>query len=154
MRKKQFCLMGILLLLSFSSSALKESAQSKLIEYLAAEKVNLTLITSHLRAFSEPMAPEMVFEQKAWIEKQQKLIVAKIETLNAFLDSQNKRHTDLQLGLKKFKASSVASSEALRLQASVNEARASIEVNEKAIELIQSNLALAYRYQKAIDKYA
>ncbi len=146
-------LMGIFLIWSLPSAALKETTPSKLIEYLAAEKVNLTVTNSYLRSFSEPITSATLPQQKAWVSKQLALITAKIETLNAFSDSQKKKHYDLKLRLKKFKQSFASSSEALMIQESVNQVHALIQINDKAIDLIEANLTLAYQYKKILYQH-
>ncbi|MDF1646251.1 MAG: mechanosensitive ion channel [Legionellaceae bacterium] len=145
-------LVGLFLIWSTPITALQGSTSGKLIEYLAAEKVNLTVTNSNLRSFSIPITRDTINEQKARVATQQTLITAKIETLNGFLVSQEKKQHDLKLRLKQFKQSSVTPSEALVLQESVNQVRAFIQVNEKAIELIEANLTLAYQYQKTLYK--
>jgi potassium-dependent mechanosensitive channel len=144
---------GLCLIWSAPSAALKESTSSKLIEYLAVEKVNLTVTNSNLRSFSTPITKATYTEKKTWIVRQQKLIIAKIETLNAFLSNQEKKHHELQSRLKQFKQSSSTASDALMLQESVNQIQAFIQLNDKAIELIEANLTLAYQYQKALYQH-
>ncbi|MCH9757231.1 MAG: mechanosensitive ion channel [Gammaproteobacteria bacterium] len=157
MNKKQsfflflkFFLMGVILIWSLPGLALQEGTSGKLIEYLAAEKVNLTITNSNLRSFSMPITKETLSEQKERIATQLTLISAKIDTLNGFLVSQEKKQSELKTRLKQFKQSSSTSTEALVLQESVNQVRALIKVNEKGLELIADNLTLAHQYQKTL----
>ncbi|MDX2345490.1 MAG: mechanosensitive ion channel [Legionella sp.] len=146
----KFGLIGLCFTWSVLGSAAEDTTPSKLIEYLSAEKANLTVANSNLRSFSKPITRATVAEQKKWVIVQQRLITAKLEVLNAFSYSQKKKQDELKLRLKKAQQSFASTSEALLLQASVNQMRALIQINDKAIELIQVNLSLATQYKKAL----
>ncbi len=143
-------LLGVFLLCSTSVFALQDgtSTSGKLIEYLAAEKANLTVANSDIQSFSAPITSETFAEQKERVTTQKNLIAAKIETLNAFLLNQRKKQRELKACLKEFKQSSSTPAEAMVLKESVNQVLALLKVNAKAIELISDNLTLAYQYQK------
>ncbi|MDF1678231.1 MAG: mechanosensitive ion channel [Legionellaceae bacterium] len=143
-------LVGFCLTWSAVSRAHETATSGQLIEYLAAEKVNLTLTNSNLRAFSVPITADNFSEQEERLAAQKTLIKAKIQTLKSFLDNQEKKQSALKARLKRFKQSSSTSSDALVLQESVSQIRAFMKVNEKALELIQTNLSLAYQYQKTL----
>ncbi len=148
----KYCAIGLFLTWSFPSAALKTETSGKLIEYLAVEKVNLTVTNSNIRSFSIPITPETLVSQKERAATQQTLITAKIETLDAFLVSQTKKQQVLKARLKEFKQSAATPAEALMHQESVNQVLALLKVNDKAIELISDNLTLAYQYQKTLYK--
>ncbi|MCH9717027.1 MAG: hypothetical protein K0U52_08085, partial [Gammaproteobacteria bacterium] len=137
---------------SVPGAAVQDETSSKFIEYLAAEKVNLTLTNSTLRSSTPPITHETAAKQKTEVRAQQALVNAKVSTLRAFLVIQEKKKADLDSRLKHIKQSPSSASEAVVLQESVNQMSVLIQINAKAIELIESNLALVARYQKILDK--
>lgn len=148
----KLCLMYFLVLWGASGLASQYDASGKLIEYLASEKVNLTVINSEARSRLSSITDINFEERKDEVDTQLVLMQAKIETLHAFLASQNKRNLELKAQLKQLKQSSSRPEEALRLQNLVNQTKAIIHVNNKAIELISDNLELAYQYEKLLNK--
>ncbi|MCH9763819.1 MAG: mechanosensitive ion channel [Gammaproteobacteria bacterium] len=146
------CLMVLCFIWSVPGAAVQDETSSKFIEYLAAEKVNLTLTNSTLRSSTPPITHETAAKQKTEVRAQQALVNAKVSTLRAFLVIQEKKKADLDSRLKHIKQSPSSASEAVVLQESVNQMSVLIQINAKAIELIESNLALVARYQKILDK--
>jgi potassium-dependent mechanosensitive channel len=144
------CLMGVGMSLSSYALTTENGTSGKLIEYLAAEKVNLTVTNSEARSFSMPINARNIETQKKQTLTGLTLINAKIETLDGFLTNQKKKQRELKGRLKQFKQSSSSSSEALVLQESVNQVKALLSVNEKAIELITDNLVLARQYETTL----
>jgi len=144
--------MCFLVLWGASGFASQHAAAGKLIEYLASEKVNLTVTNSEARSRLSSITDINFEEGKEDVDSQLALMQAKIETLHAFLASQDKRNVDLKARLKQLKQSSSRPEEALRLQDSVNQTKAIIHVNDKAIELILDNIELAHQYEKLLNK--
>lgn len=144
--------MCFLVLWGASGSASQHAAAGKLIEYLASEKVNLTVMNSEARSRIGSITDTNFEERKEDVNTQLALMQAKIETLHAFLASQDKRNVELKARLKQLKQSSSRPEEALRLQDSVNQTKAIIHVNDKAIELILDNIELARQYVKLLSK--
>jgi potassium-dependent mechanosensitive channel len=146
------CLMGVGTSLSSYALTTENGTSGKLIEYLAAEKVNLTVANSEARSFSMPINAHNIEIQKKQTLAGLTLINAKIETLDGFLTNQKKKQRELKGRMKQFKQSSSSGSEALVLQESVNQVKALLSVNEKAIELITDNLALARQYETTLQE--
>lgn len=144
--------MCFLVLWGASSTASQYAASGKLIEYLAAEKVNLTVTNSEARSRLSSITETNFQEKKEAVARQIVLTHEKIETLNDFLVSQEKRNDELKTRLKQLKQSSSRPEEVLLLQDSVNQMKALIHVNDKAIELIMDNLELARQYDKLLNK--
>ena len=74
-----------------SAVAADNNASGKLTEYLAAEKMNLTVMNSDLRSLYTPITTENITSEKAYINRQLALIAAKIDTLKGFLGAQQKK---------------------------------------------------------------
>ncbi|MDF1683378.1 MAG: mechanosensitive ion channel [Legionellaceae bacterium] len=148
----KLCLMCFLVLWGASSAASQHAASGKLIEYLAAEKVNLTVTNSEARSRLSSITEANFNAKKEGVTRQLVLTLAKIGTLNDFLVSQEKRNDELKARLKQLKQSSSRPEEVLLLQDSVNQMNVLIHVNEKAIELILDNLELAHQYEKLLNK--
>lgn len=145
-------LMCFLVLGSAVTDASQRAASGKLIEYLAAEKVNLTVINSDARSRSIPITELNFKEKEKELTEQLMLMHAKIETLNNFLMNQEKRNEELKARLKQLKQTSSRPEEALLLQDSINQMKAMAHVNDKAIELINDNIVLAHQYEKQLIK--
>ncbi len=148
----KLCLMCSLILWGTLSVASQRAASGKLIEYLAAEKVNLTILNSEARSRSSSITEMNFKEKEVDVAEQLVLMHEKIETLESFLLSQGKRNDELKTQLRQLKQSSSRPEEALLLQDSVNQMKALIHVNDKAIELISNNLDLAHQYEKCLNK--
>jgi potassium-dependent mechanosensitive channel len=144
--------MCFLVLWSASSTASQRAASGKLIEYLAAEKVNLTVSNSEARSRFSSITETNFKEKEEDVTGQLVLMRAKLETLDDFLASQEKRNDELKARLKQLKQSSSRPEEALLLQDSVNQMKSLVHVNDKAIELILDNIELAHQYEKSLNK--
>ena len=148
----KLCLVCFLVFWNTSYAAPQHVASGKLIEYLAAEKVNLTISNSEARSRFSSITDANFKEKKEDVEEQLVLLHAKLETLDDFLVSQQKRNDELKARLKQLKQSSPRPEEALLLQDSVNQMKALIHVNDKAIELILDNIELVHQYEKLLKK--
>lgn len=146
--------MCFLVLWGASSVASQRTASGKLIEYLAAEKVNLTITNSEARSRTSTITKTNVNEQKEDVERALALIHARLETLDDFLASQEKRNDELKARLKQLKQGASRSEEALEHQESVNQTKALIHVNEKAVKLILDNIELSHQYESLLKKQA
>lgn len=144
--------MCFLVLWGTSSAASQRAASGKLIEYLAAEKTNLTVSNSEARSRFSLITETNFKEKEEDVAGQLVLMHAKLKTLDDFLVSQEKRNDELKSRLKQLKQSSSLPEEALLLQDSVTEMKALIHVNDKAIELILDNIELAHQYEKLLKK--
>jgi len=134
------------------SMASQRAASGKLIEYLAVEKVNLTVTNSEARSCVTIITEANFKEKKEDLTTELVLIHAKLETLDDFLTSQTKRNQELKTRLKQLKQSSSRPAEALILQDSLSQMKSLIQINDKAIELIVANIELAHQYEKLLTK--
>ena len=148
----KLCLMCSLVLWGISGAASQRAASGKLIEYLAVEKVNLTVTNSDARSRAILITEANFQAKKEDVARELALTHAKLETLDDFLTSQEKRNQELKARLKQLKQSSSRSTEALLLRDSVNQTKALIQVSDKAIELIVDNIELAHQYEKLLSK--
>lgn len=146
------CILSLFAIYTLPAFASLDNTSEKLIEYLAVDKVNLTLLNSNLKTFSEAITPDTFEEQKRYISMQEAFINAKIETLTGFLSNQKKKQQSLKLKLKNFKQTPALPKEPIAYQESINEVRALMKVNDKSIEFIETNLGLAYAYQKTLQE--
>ena len=144
--------MCFLVLWGTPSAASQRAASGKLIEYLAAEKVNLTVTNSEARSRTSLITASNVKEKKEDVARALVLMHAKLETLDDFLVSQEKRNRELKVRLKRLKQASSRPEEALEHQDSVTQTKALIHLNEKAIELILDNVELSRQYKKLLNK--
>jgi len=150
---QKMCLIGLFALFCTSVFAAESNidSPSQLIEYLAQEKANLTAINGEVRSSSFKITEQTIQSQKAELEQEQKRVAVKIEALNGFLANQEKKQQRLKSRLKVLMEASTSHVFGASRQESVTQLKALIKVNEKSLELIAQNLALATKYQKALQ---
>jgi potassium-dependent mechanosensitive channel len=149
----------VFLLLTFcfsqqlSAAPVKETPKEStatLVEYLAQEKTNLTIAINDGKVHSSPKDEEQYKLRMQQISTMLSMISAKIETLEGFLDNQNKQQVNLNLRLKHLQQLPLASGE-LSIQERVAKVETLLTVNKKTIELINENLDLAKQLQVLLN---
>jgi potassium efflux system protein len=137
-----------------------DAAQSpvKLIEFLAQEKVNLTIANNQIKQTMPAVDQNALDLQKKQNQAMSALVQAKIYNLRDFLVNQKKQNHDLSVELKKLQQAPLDKSEEYAVEEKASQLSNFIDVNEKAIELINENLLLAREYlgslsfqKKALD---
>lgn len=123
---------------------------NKQIEYLAEEKVNLTLANNEAKLLTEPNDQAALSLRKQQNKAMLALIAAKISSLESFLSNQRKQQQDLASHLKKLQQSPLDKSHEIFLQERIAKINTLDDVNNKTIELISENLALARDYQQRL----
>lgn len=121
-----------------------------LIEYLAQESIHLTQDMNEAKKYTPPK-DEKQFASKM---KQTSSIItithAKIDSLEGFLDNQNKQQIHLNQRLKHLQQLPLANGEAT-IQERVGTVEALLAVNKKTTQLISDNLVLAREFLKALN---
>lgn len=147
--------LALLLLMSFVmrlSYAASIDHSNKLIQYLAQEKLNLTLATSDIKRQSLPVSEADY--ARLWQENQAKiaLIRAKISSFESFLINQKKLQLDFNLKIKQLQQSPAASLPPISAQAKIERINFLNEINKKTIDLLNENLTLATHYQELLTE--
>ena len=141
----------LLFCLVTTSYAQPDDSTGKLIQYLAQEKINLTIANNETKLSSQ----QPIDQNNLTLRKQQNkamlaLIRAKMVSLDNFLANQRKQKQNLSSSLKKIQQSPLGQSEGMVVQEQISKINTLNEVNNKAIELITDNLTLAQSYQNAL----
>ena len=133
-----------------------DDSTGKLIEYLAQEKTNLTIVNNEAKlAQAQPGDRVSLMLRKQQNKATLALIQAKIASLDSFLVKQHKQQQNLAYRLKTLQQSPLNKVEGdqfegMLAQEQISKINTLNEVNNKAIELIVDNLALAQHYQEAL----
>jgi potassium-dependent mechanosensitive channel len=120
---------------------------SKLIEYLAQEKINLTLAISDIKLLHPPTSQTEYFTRLQQNEAKTALNRAKIASFESFLINQKKIQVDFSLRIKQLQQFPLSESPQINSQEKIERITTLNEINKKTIELINENLTLALRYQ-------
>ncbi len=133
------------------SFAQQDDSTGKLIEYLAQEKINLAIANNEKKLpFEQPNDQRGLTQKKQQNKAMMALIEAKIASLDSFLANQIKQRQNLSLRLKKLQQMPLGRSDGMDIQEQISKINTLNEVNNKTIELITDNLALAHRYEDAL----
>ncbi len=119
----------------------KES-KATLIEYLAQEKTRLTIAINNADRNTLPKNEAEFNTKMQHITSMLTMTSAKIQSLEGFLDNQNKQEINLNQRLKYLQQLPLASAE-VSIQERVAKVETLLMVNKKTIELINENLGLA-----------
>ena len=139
--------MFVLLFCMTSVFAQPNDNSGKLIEFLAQEKINLTLAISQLKQFSPP-ADQADFSKR--IQQNEAMIAlnrAKIASFESFLINQKKIQMDFGLRIKQLQQFPLSSTPKISPQEKLERITTLNDINKKTIDLINENLVLAGRYQ-------
>lgn len=134
------------------SRANTEDSSGKLIEYFAQEKTNLTIANNEIKLLPAPSNQAILAVRKQQNAALLALTRAKIANLESFLVNQKKQQQKLAYYLKKMQQSTLDKSQEMIAQEQISKNLTLNEVNDKTIELITTNLELAYRYEKELVK--
>ena len=135
-----------------ASLAPPADSTGKLIEYLAQEKTNLTIIVNESRRPSDQPSDQRQLKQRIQQNKAMlTLMQAKIASLDSFLINQRKQQQNLTNRLKKLQQSPFDKAEVLDAEEKISKINTLNAVNNKTIELIKDNLALARLYQNVLS---
>lgn len=131
--------------------ATPDDSVDKLIQYLAQEKVFLSIAANDVKAvLNEPIDPQKFLLLQQQNKERRALIEAKIESLNTFLINQKKYQDQLSHHLKKLKQTPPGKTPGMITQEQIIKVSTLSEVNLHAIELIQDTIMLAKRYQSEL----
>ncbi|QRN03865.1 mechanosensitive ion channel [Legionella sp. MW5194] len=127
-----------------------EGNSGQLIEYLAQEKNNLTLVLNESRL---PSNPSNETEYKQLIEQNDALIAlnkAKIASYENFLVNQTKLQDDFTQRLKQLQQFPGAELSPMDAQQKIEKINTLNDINKKTISLLNDNIELAKRYQQLL----
>lgn len=143
-----FCLASLLLCSTIFAKS--DNSVNKLIEYLAQEKINLTLAINEAKLVASPTNQTEYIKRVQENEAMTALNHAKIASLENFLVNQKKLQQDFTERLKRIQQTPLSESAQISSQERIEKISTLNDVNKKTIELINENLALANRYQEAL----
>ncbi|MCL9684304.1 mechanosensitive ion channel domain-containing protein [Legionella maioricensis] len=126
----------------------KES-KATLIEYLAQEKTHLTIAINNAEQNTLPQNEKEFNAKMQHISSMLTMTSAKIQSLEGFLDNQNKQQINLKQRLKYLQQLPLASAE-VSIQERVAKVETLLTVNKKTIELINENLVLAREFEVSL----
>lgn len=144
----------LLIALGFASPQLhaadpSRESNSTLVEYLVQEKLNFSYAIKNEKQQTPPK------DEKEYNLKKKKLSViqgmnnAKIQSLEGFLDNQDKQRIHLAQRLKYLQQLPLGT-DGINIQEKVAKVESLIIINKKTIDLINDNLSLATQYQIAL----
>lgn len=121
-----------------------------LVEYLAQEKTHLTIDINNAKQQVLPKDEAQFISKMKQITTILTLTKAKIESLEGFLDNQNKQLINLNQRLKHLQQLPLASGE-VSIQERVAKVENFLTINKKTTELIDENLTLAHQFQSVLN---
>lgn len=152
-RLRPVVLFACLLLVFFNVNpgfAKQDDSTNKLIEYLAQEKINLTLAINEAKQLSEPTDKTRLTLRKQQNKALLVLLQAKITGLENFQQHQLKQQQSLSASLKKIQQSPLGKSEEMQIEERMSQIDMQNALNEKSLELIGNDLELAHQYQAVL----
>lgn len=145
--------------LLFSYTAVGDAAQQdssdsadKLVQYLAQEKINLTVANNDIKLSLEqqPIDQHSLTLRKNQNKVMLALMLGKIDSFNSFLANQRKQQQNITSRIKHLQQSAIEKAEGVGAEQQINKLTTLNEVNNKTIELLNDNLFLARHYQQAL----
>lgn len=133
-----------------AATARENDNSGKLIEYLAQEKNSLTLAINEIK---QPVTPVNQADYQRLIEQNEARVAlnnAKIASFESFLVNQKKIQVDFSLRIKQLQQFPSTTSHQISAQEKIERITSLNEINKKTIELINTNLDLAHRYQSLL----
>ncbi|WP_045097456.1 mechanosensitive ion channel domain-containing protein [Legionella fallonii] len=137
------------LLSSFADATPSKESKATLIEYLAQEKTHLTIAINNSAQNIQPKNEAQYNSKMQQISSMLTMTNAKIQSLEGFLDNQNKQQLALNQRLKYLQQLPLASAE-ISIQERVAKVETLLTINKKTIELINENLTLARELEVAL----
>nr|WP_238585536.1 mechanosensitive ion channel domain-containing protein [Legionella quateirensis] len=117
-----------------------------LVEYLAQEKTHLTISINDAKQQTAPQDEQQYNTKMQQTSALLTMTNAKIQSLEGFLENQNKQQIYLNQRLKHLQQLPIANGE-VTVQERVGKVETLLTVNKKTIELINENLDLAKQFQ-------
>ncbi len=148
------CFFLYLLLFIFAaplSFAETEDNASKLIEYLAQERINLSLQAHETALLSPPTHPSDIQTRIAQNTRKQTLNDLKLESLNEFLASQIKSKNNIEQKIKHIQQQTLVKNNLTNTQEKLSGLETLKTVNKKAVELLNETIAMAKAYKKVLQ---
>ncbi len=130
--------------------AKNETSASKLIEYLAQEKIKLTLAINEIKLLSPPENHAAYLKQQQENGSLMMLNHARITSLESFLANQKQLQQDFIQRLKRLQQTPLSQQAQGNHQEQIEKINTLNNVNKKTIELIIENLTLANHYQEEL----
>lgn len=127
-----------------------KQTSATLVEYLAEEKTHLTISINDVKQRTQPQDEQQYIIQMQQVSTMLAMNTAKIQSLEGFLENQNKQDIYLNLRLKHLQQLPLASGD-ITVQERVGKVETLLTVNKKTIELINENLELAKQYQGLLN---
>ncbi|MDP1603828.1 MAG: mechanosensitive ion channel [Legionella sp.] len=150
--KHTLLLLFALLLNTTAVFAKSNDHSSKLIEYLAQEKTNLTLAINDIKVLKPPVSQADYIKRLQQNDAMLALNRAKIASFESFLVNQKKIQLDFSLRIKQLQQFPLSQSPQINSQEKIERITTLNEINKKTIELINENLNLALHYQDLLTE--
>lgn len=150
----QFCSMLMLVLsclLSSSASASMEGNNAQFVEYLAKEKINLTIAINAGKLALVPNSETQLREMVLRNNNMRAINRARISELEEFLNNQEKQAEQLTAQIRQLQQSTSRSTDINTVQERLAKYENLYAVNKKTIELIQENIRLAKQYETVLS---
>ncbi|WED44293.1 mechanosensitive ion channel domain-containing protein [Legionella cardiaca] len=128
----------------------QNGATNKLIEYLAQEKIKLTLSINEIKLIAPPVDQNSYLKQRKENDAMIALNHAKVTSFESFLANQRQLQQDFSQRLKQLQQTSLSESMQISSQERISKINTLNDINKKTIDLINEDLALANRYQEAL----
>ena len=132
-----------------AKSSPNKETKATLIEYLVQEKTHLTIAINNAEHNTPPKNEEQFKATMQHISSILTMTSAKVQSLEGFLDNQNKQQMNLKQRLKYLQQLPLASAE-VSIQERVAKVETLLTVNKKTIELINENLVLAREFEVSL----
>ena len=131
-----------------NAASSKESKENKatVVEYLAQEKTHVTIAVNDVKQHALPKDEKEFNAKMQQISSMLTMTTAKIQSLEGFLENQNKQQIVLNQRLKYLQQLPLASAE-VTIQERVAKVETLLTVNKKTTELIKENLQLAREFE-------
>ncbi|MBA4695991.1 MAG: mechanosensitive ion channel [Legionella sp.] len=123
---------------------------NKLVEYLAQEKIKLSVAINEAKLIAPPVDELAYQKQRQENDAMMAMNHAKIASLEGFLANQKQIQTDLVQRLKHLQQASLTQVTQGNAQEQIGKMTTLSAVNRKTIELINEDLVLANRYQERL----
>ncbi len=127
-----------------------KQSSATLVEYLAEEKTHLIISINDAKQRTQPKDEEQYNILMQQLSTMLTMNAAKIQSLEGFLENQNKQDIYLNVRLKNLQQLPLASGD-ITVQERVGKVETLLTVNKKTLELINENLELAKQYQGLLN---
>lgn len=126
----------------------EDSSAGEFVQYLAQEKIDLTIATNQAKlSLGQNDNLANLLQLKQQNQSLLLLVRGKIESLESFLMNQRKQQQNLLSRLKKIQQTPFGHQDGMAVQEQISKINTLSDANNKTIALIEGNLDLAHRYQ-------